>query len=93
MEVSLTPDQKAFVEQAIASGRLHNEQEAVHEALAIWEERERRRLELVVSIEAATAAYERGAGRPITAASMRQLATDVEARGRQRLATEQRHQG
>ena len=34
MEINLTPDQKAFVRRAIANGRLHDEQEAVHEALA-----------------------------------------------------------
>ena len=90
MEISLTPDQMAFVRQAIASGRLHDEEEAIQEALALWEERERRRLELVTSIEAATAAYERGEGRPITSDSMRALASDVKARGRKRLAKQQR---
>lgn len=93
VEVSLTPDQKAFVQQAIASGRLRDEQQALQEALAIWEERERRRLELISSIETATDACKRGEGRPITVDSMRQLATDVKARGRKRLPTEQRHLG
>jgi toxin ParE1/3/4 len=91
MEVSLTADQRAFVRQAIASGRLRDEEEAVQEALALWEERERRRLELISSIGAATAAHERGEGKPISAHSMRELANDVKARGRQRLAAEQRH--
>ena len=90
MEVTLTPDQQAFVRQAIATGRLHDEVEAVQQALALWEERERRRIELVTSIEAATTAYERGEGRAITTDSMRELASDVKARGRQRLATQQR---
>ena len=31
MEVNLTPDQKTFVYQAIESGRLHREEEAVQE--------------------------------------------------------------
>lgn len=93
MEVTLTPDQKAFVRQAIASGRLHDEEEAVREALAMWEECERRRLELVTSIEAATAAYDRGEGRTITSDSMRELASDVKARGRQRLAAQKRNKG
>ena len=43
MEVHLTPDQKAFVRQAIESGRLHREEDAVQEALSLWEERERAR--------------------------------------------------
>ncbi len=39
MEVQLTPDQKAFVRQAIQSGRLRREEDAVDEALVLWEER------------------------------------------------------
>ena len=31
------PDQKAFVRQAIESGRLNREEEAVQEALSLWE--------------------------------------------------------
>lgn len=47
MEVQLTPDQKAFVRQAIQTGRLHREEDAVQEALALWEERERTRAEIL----------------------------------------------
>jgi len=46
MNVELTPDQRAFVQRAIESGRFSREEEAVHEALALWEARERRRLEM-----------------------------------------------
>jgi len=42
MEVQLTADQRAFGRQAIESGRLQREDEAVQEALSLWEERERR---------------------------------------------------
>jgi hypothetical protein len=38
MEVQLTSDQKAFVRRAVETGRLHSEEEAVQEALALWEE-------------------------------------------------------
>ena len=44
MEVQLTTDQKAFVRRAVESGRLHSEEEAIKEALALWEDRERQRL-------------------------------------------------
>jgi hypothetical protein len=40
MEVHLTPDQESFVRQAIA---LRCEEDAVCEALVLWEERERAR--------------------------------------------------
>ena len=71
MEVKLTPDQAAFVRQAIESGRLHDEQEALQEALALWEERERRRQELLASIESARDAHARGEGRPLSEDAMR----------------------
>ncbi|MGC4084043.1 MAG: hypothetical protein QM736_18525 [Vicinamibacterales bacterium] len=60
--------------------------EAVQEALALWEERERRRLEILASIDEAEASLTRGEGRPITDESMRALADDVKQRGRARLA-------
>lgn len=93
MEVNLklTPDQAAFVREAIESGRLHDEQEALQEALALWEARERRRQELIASADAARAAHARGEGRPLTEASLRELTNEVKARGRARLAAEQSH--
>ena len=36
MELNLTPGQQALVRQAIESGRLRDEQQAVQEALALW---------------------------------------------------------
>ena len=36
MEVDLTPDQTAFVRQAIEAGRLHRPEEAVREALSLF---------------------------------------------------------
>lgn len=41
MDVQLSADQKAFARRAIELGRLRTEEDAVHEALAQWEERER----------------------------------------------------
>jgi Arc/MetJ-type ribon-helix-helix transcriptional regulator len=88
MEVQLTPDQKAFVRQAIQSGRLHREEDAVQEALALWEERERTRAEILVAVDEAEASLARGEGRIITQQSMRDLAGEVKQRGRDRLAPE-----
>ena len=90
MHVQLTPDQKAFVRQAMPSGRLHREEEAVVEALALWEERERARAEILVAVDHAEASLLRGEGRPITRQSMRRLAAEVKRRGRNRLAQERR---
>jgi putative addiction module CopG family antidote len=87
MEVNLTPDQKAFIRQAIESGRLHREEEAVREALSLWEERERKRAEFMASIEDAKASI--AGGRVITQQSMQELAEEVKQRGLARLAAEQ----
>jgi Arc/MetJ-type ribon-helix-helix transcriptional regulator len=89
MIVHLTPDQKAFVRDAIASGRLRGEEDAMREALALWERRERARAEILASVDVAEAALARGEGRVITQESMRDLAQEVKQRGRARLAVEQ----
>jgi len=89
MEVHLTPDQEAFVRQAIETGRFRRVEEAVHEALSLWEERERKRAEFLATLDDAKASLARGEGRTITKQSMRELAEDVKQRGQARLASEQ----
>jgi len=88
MDIHLTPDQKAFARRAIENGRLHSEQDAVQEALALWEERERRRAEFLLTLDDAKASLARGDGRVITPESMQQLAQEVKERGRARLLAE-----
>jgi Arc/MetJ-type ribon-helix-helix transcriptional regulator len=88
MDVELTSDQKAFARSAVEAGRLLSEEDAVHEALALWEERERRRVEFRATIDEARASLARGEGRPITEGSMRELAAGVKERGRARLIAE-----
>jgi putative addiction module CopG family antidote len=88
MEVELTPDQRAFARQAVESGRLQSEEDAVREALALWEERERRRVEFRATIDEARASLARGVGREITQESMRELSAEVKERGRARLIAE-----
>lgn len=88
MEVQLTSDQQAFIRHAVESGRLRSEEEAVQEALALWEERERKRIEFMASLDDARASLARGEGRVITQESMRELAAEVRERGRARLIAE-----
>ena len=88
MEVHLTPDHKAFARRAIESGRLHSEEDAVQQALTLWEERERQRAEFLLTLEDARASLARGEGRVITQESMQQLASEVKERGRARLLAE-----
>jgi putative addiction module CopG family antidote len=88
MAVELTSDQRAFARRAMESGRFESEEDAVREALALWEERERRLLEFRSTIEEARASLARGEGREITPESMRELSAEVSERGRARLIAE-----
>jgi len=88
MNVEFSIDQKIFARQAVEAGRLHREEDAVQEALGLWEERERNRAQILASVNLAEASLARATGREITEESMRQLASDVKQRGRSRLAAE-----
>ena len=89
MQITLTPEQEAFVQRAIQSGRYDRPEDAVTEALLLWEEREAVRSDLIASLDTARASIARGEGRIITEASMQALAEDARQRLRSRLATEQ----
>ena len=89
MEVSLTQDQEAFIRLAIESGRFLRMEDAVREALSLWEDRERKRAEFLATLDDAKASLARGEGLTITRESMRELADDVKRRGLARLAAEQ----
>ena len=60
MEVRLTPEQEAKIRAAVASGRLATPEKALEEALALWEDNERRRAELIASLERGEADIEAG---------------------------------
>lgn len=89
MEVRLISDEEAFVRQGIQSGRLLRAEDSVEQALSLWEERERKRAELLVTLDEAEACLARGHGRVVTEESMRELAEEVKQRGRSCLAAEQ----
>jgi Arc/MetJ-type ribon-helix-helix transcriptional regulator len=88
MEYRLTADQRELARLAIETGRLHSEEEAIQEALALWEERERGRVEFLATLDDARASLAGGEGRVITQESMRELAAEVRDRGRARLIAE-----
>jgi Arc/MetJ-type ribon-helix-helix transcriptional regulator len=50
MELELTDDQRSLARHAIEAGRLQSEADAVIEAMALWEARERHRHELIASL-------------------------------------------
>jgi Arc/MetJ-type ribon-helix-helix transcriptional regulator len=90
VEVFLTPDQEAFVQLAIKSGRFRSQE--VREALRQWEERERKRAEFLATIDDAKASLARGEGRPLNEQSMSERAEEVSARrGRKAIAALMTH--
>jgi len=52
-------------------------EDAIEEALLLWEEHERKRAEFLATVHDAKAALARGEDRTITQESMRELATEV----------------
>jgi Arc/MetJ-type ribon-helix-helix transcriptional regulator len=89
MEVHLTPDQEAFIREAIENGRLHRKEDAVQQAMLLWEERERRRLEILAVVDRAEASVARGQGRSVTThEQVTELVAEIKGRGVARLAAE-----
>lgn len=90
MQIELTPEQQDFVRRAVESGRFDRAEDAVQAAMTLWVERERRRTEILATVDIAKAAIDRGEGIEITKASMRTLAEDTKRIGREQLSAEQR---
>ena len=82
MEVQLTDDQKAFVRQGIEMGRYSHEEDALRDAMSMWEERERRSVEILVAVDFAEASFARGEGDVVTTdAEAAQLFEHIKAEG------------
>jgi Arc/MetJ-type ribon-helix-helix transcriptional regulator len=64
MDYDLTPEQHSFIRDAIGSGRIEWEEDAVREALALWEDRDRRRAELLATLDDAMASLTAAKGFP-----------------------------
>lgn len=62
MQVELTTSQSSFIDLGIQEGRFRDSAEAVREALAQWEKRERARVELLASLDFAEQSLEVGEG-------------------------------
>jgi Arc/MetJ-type ribon-helix-helix transcriptional regulator len=86
MNVELTADQKDFARKAIEAGRAHREEDVVEEALSMWEERERGRVELLEMIDEAEDDYAAGRYSVINDESPEELAKEISAQGRARLS-------
>jgi Arc/MetJ-type ribon-helix-helix transcriptional regulator len=90
MQIQLTDDQKAFVQEGIKRGRFTGEEDAWREAMSLWESRERRRAEILAAVDLADASFARGEGRVIsTRAEAASLVEEIKQRGILRLRAEQ----
>jgi Arc/MetJ-type ribon-helix-helix transcriptional regulator len=59
----------------------HSTEEAVQQALALWEERERARVALVASLELADQSLDAGDGETYDAESLHELVASIKQRG------------
>lgn len=82
MEVQLTPEQQAFAEQGVRAGRFDSVEDAVREALRVWEEDERKRAGIVASLEESEADVESGYYRDYTTETLPNLADELKAEAR-----------
>lgn len=55
VDVLFAADQIDFLPQAIQSGRYRSEEDALRDALSLWEARERRRAEILAAVDQAEA--------------------------------------
>jgi len=85
MQVQLTPEQRSFVDLGIQEGRFRDPEEAVRQALAQWEKRERARVELLASLDLAEQSLEAGEGEAYSAETLSALVQSVKVRGMARL--------
>ncbi len=81
MQIELTPAQNSFVELGIQEGRFQSRDEAVRQALALWEKRERERLELMGSLDSAERALDAGEGEEFSPETLGGLVESVRKRG------------
>jgi Arc/MetJ-type ribon-helix-helix transcriptional regulator len=88
MQIELTPEQSSFVDLAVREGRLQRPEEAVQQAMMLWENRERARLELLSSLEIADSSIDAGEGEIYTEADLHELVKSVRDRGMARLASQ-----
>jgi putative addiction module CopG family antidote len=77
------PAQEAFIREGIESGRYRTAEDAVREALAFWEEKERARVELIAACNEAEADLASGAFSDYTDATLPELVEELKREARE----------
>jgi Arc/MetJ-type ribon-helix-helix transcriptional regulator len=86
MNIELTPEQNDLIRLGVEQGRYRDSADAIHNAMDQWVERERERLELVASLDAAADSVEAGEFVEYTQEALGNLPSDVAKRNKPRLA-------
>ena len=84
MEIPITPEQDAFIRQAVARGRYRTAEDAIGDALRKWERDERNRVELLAALDEGEADLESGHYTDHTDTTLPQLAADLKQDARAR---------
>jgi putative addiction module CopG family antidote len=82
MEVRLTLDQEAFIQRAIESGRLQSAEDAIRQALSLWESKERRRSEILAALDESEADIQSGQYADYANETLSTLAADLKSEAR-----------
>ena len=79
-----------YVMYHFPTGSTTSEEDALEDALLLWEERERRRVEILAAVDLAEASFARGEGRRVsTREEAARLADEIKQRGMARLIAEE----
>lgn len=82
-----TPDQEAFMRDAVRVGRLRQPEDALPEAMLLWERRERARARILAAVDEAEASLARGEGRTLEEGDLPGFVEEIHQRGLARIAT------
>jgi|SRR5277367_322980 len=86
MDITLTPDQKDLIRHEIEAGRLKRPEEAVEQAMSLWEDRRRDLIELIAALDEGEADFAAGRFIKLDEKSGRELAEQIKREGRARRA-------
>jgi Arc/MetJ-type ribon-helix-helix transcriptional regulator len=86
MEIELTPEQDSLVNLGIEQGRIQRREDAVRDAMTLWEKRERARIELLAELEAGDDSFEEDDIVLDSDEAVAAFFEDIKQRGRAKLA-------
>jgi Arc/MetJ-type ribon-helix-helix transcriptional regulator len=86
MEIELTPEQDSLVSLGIEQGRFRRREDAVRDAMALWEERERAQIELLAELEAGEGSFDEDDPILDSDETIAAFFDDIKQRGRANLA-------